>query len=88
MLRLPSAWLVLAGSLLLTFIGWKFLQDKERETAKAQFEARTSDVIERIQQRMKAYENVLRAGAALFDVMGTVDRNAWHDYVTSLQIHY
>ncbi len=86
MSRLPSAWLVLAGSLLLTAIGWKVVQDKERETAEAQFAARTNDVKERIQQRMQSYEYLLRGGAALYSASKSVDRNAWHDYVSSLRI--
>lgn len=80
------AWLVLAGSLFLTFIGWRIVESKEQEVMRAQFVARSSDVIERIQQRMQAYEYVLRGGAALFSAAGTVDRRAWHDYVSSLKI--
>ena len=90
-MRLPSVWipwLVLTGALLLTFFGYRFMQGKEHEVAEAQFAQRSADVIERIEQRMQAYEYVLRGGAALFDVMGTVDRNVWHDYVASLHIHH
>ena len=80
------AWLVFFVSLFLTFIGWRIVQNKEREVAQAQFVARTGDVVGRIEQRMQAYEYVLRGAAALFCASESVDRNAWHDYVSSLKI--
>lgn len=80
------AWLVLFASLFLTIIGWRIVENKEHEVMRAQFAARSGDVIERIQQRMQTYEYVLRGAAALFSAVGTVDRQAWHDYVSSLKI--
>lgn len=87
MLRLPSAWLILAGSLLLTVIGWNTVQDEEQETVHTQFVARSSDVVARIEQRMQAYEYVLRGAAALFGIGEMVDHTIWHDYVASLKLH-
>lgn len=87
--KLPSnwiAWLVLSGSLFLTLIGWRIAQNQEQEVMRAQFAARSGDVVQRIQQRMQTYEYVLRGAAALFAAARNVDRNAWHEYVASLKI--
>jgi CHASE1-domain containing sensor protein/signal transduction histidine kinase len=87
--RLPGAWvawLVLLVSLAVTTAGWRIAHNRGQDAARAQFEARSADVVRQIQQRMQAYEYVLRGGAALFAASENVDRDEWRTYVTSLKI--
>ena len=89
-IRFPGswvAWLVLFISLVVTVGGWQVARKNGQEAARAQFDARSGDVIEQIRQRMHAYEYVLRGGVALFAASQSVERDEWRDYVASLKIN-
>ncbi|HZW24984.1 MAG TPA: CHASE domain-containing protein [Gallionella sp.] len=87
--RLPAswiAWLVLGVSLSVTAVGWSVANKHAQEAARAQFDARSIDVIQQIQQRMHTYEYVLRGGAALFASSDSVGRAEWRHYVAGLKL--
>ncbi len=85
-LRAWFPWLVLVISLACTLAAWHFLRQAAAEKARINFEVRTQLMLEKVRQRMRAYEQVLLGGAALFAVRGTVDRHAWRTYVDALEI--
>lgn len=87
--RLPAswiAWLVLLVSLSVTAVGWFVANKHAQEAARAQFDARSIDVIQQIRQRMHTYEYVLRGGAALFASSDSVGRAEWRNYVAGLKL--
>jgi PAS domain S-box-containing protein len=79
-------WLVLAGGLALSF----FLQRSALENARLEQEQRFSyqvrEIALRIEQRMAAYEQVLRGVGGLFAATNEVDREQFRDYVASLRL--
>ena len=73
-------------SLLSTFFVWHTMAKGFQETVDARFQAVVQEVHERVQQRMRAYEQVLRGGQALFLTNGEVSRSQWARYVDSIRI--
>lgn len=79
-------WLILAGALGVT---WQVSQHEHRlaqAQLQAHFEYTQREVISRIEQRMGAYEQMLRGVQAHYVATGTVDRDALSDYVSTLQL--
>src|SRR5574337_634035 len=78
------AWALLAVGLSLTaFVSLQVKRHTEQmETERISFAA--DEVTLQISERLKAYTLVLRGGAGLFSVPGTVDRQRWKSYVDSL----
>ena len=66
--RLP--WLVLGLALIGTVAAWYMTRAAVLEAAKTGFDSTVSDAISKIQGRMRAYEQVLRGGVALFAAHG------------------
>lgn len=62
----PLPWLVLAASLALTYTAWRSERRGSERELQADFEYRVRGVGSRIEQRMQAYEQVLRGAAGLF----------------------
>ena len=81
--RLP--WLVLGLALIGTVAAWYMTRAAVLEAAKTGFDSTVSDAISKIQGRMRAYEQVLRGGVALFAAHGAVDRATWLQYVKDLR---
>jgi two-component system, NarL family, sensor histidine kinase UhpB len=82
--RLP--WVVLGLSLAGTLAAWYLTRVSVLETAKVRFDAAVNDSTAAIESRMRAYEQVLRGGAALVGARGVVDRSTWGRYVEDLRI--
>ncbi len=57
---------------------------QERVTERLDFAAH--DVAQQIEQRMRAYRQVLRGARALFDASDEVTREDWHAYVSALSL--
>lgn len=73
-------------SLLGTFFVWSTVARGVQETVDTRFQAIAQEVHERVQQRMRAYEQGLRGGQALFLTNGEVTRSQWARYVDSIRI--
>lgn len=80
------AWLVLVASLMLTVWAWRATEEDVRDDARAQFDARADELVWRIEQRLIAYQHVLRGGVALFNALGEVERQHWFEYVSQLEL--
>ena len=77
-------------SLAATAAMWR-VEVKEAELlARTRTNARVQELTVAIQNRMTAYEQVLRGGASLIATLGTLSRDQWRDYVTNLKVndHY
>lgn len=77
---------VLALSLAATVIVWRVADDLEQKAAHERFVGQAERATARIKNRMRAYEQVLRGGVALFAAFDTVTRDNWRDYVAGLDL--
>jgi diguanylate cyclase (GGDEF)-like protein/PAS domain S-box-containing protein len=80
---LPGLVLVLA--LALTWLVWDHEQHAARQELKAHFEHALSEAVSRIEQRMAAYNQILRGVQGLVRATGKPDRDSFHRYVDTLQ---
>jgi diguanylate cyclase (GGDEF)-like protein len=83
---LPPLAVLLLGALA-TFAMWRVEVREAEELAQTKALARVQEVTVAIQNRMTAYEQVLRGGASLIATLGTVTRDQWRDYVAQLNVH-
>ena len=79
-------WLVLVFSLCATLVSWHNIRGDEFEKAEVRFDAEIIEHISAIQNRMKAYEQMLRAGVAFINSSNNVDRGEWKIFAESLQV--
>ena len=84
--RSAVSWLVLACSLLLTLLAWDVSARSVRGRLRDQFTLRTDKVVRAIEQRMSAYEDVLRGGVALFMASRLVTRQEFADFFRYLDV--
>lgn len=85
-LRDRVAWLALALGLLATGASWALLQQDQQRRTQAEFQLRAERATAALRGRLLAYEQVLRGGAALFDITGAVSRKQWHTFVDRLRV--
>ncbi len=76
--------IVLLLSLTFTLWSWQTLKTNVTDVNYEQFELRVERLKFTIQQRMIAYEHLLRGGQSLFATLPTVTRQDWHEYVSNL----
>ena len=81
-----TAWLVLALSLTITGLGWFLASEAIEKRAAENFKFEVREAQERVESRMKQYEQVLRGGVALFDSQAEVTRAEWQVYTRSLDL--
>jgi PAS domain S-box-containing protein len=88
LLLLP--WLVLAISLAATHQLWRNGQNQVRQERQIQFDFRVRETLKLIEQRILAYEQVLRGVQGLFSASQSVDRGEFHQYAAALRLeeHY
>lgn len=79
--------LVLIISLSITLGGWQMVKTNATQVNQEQFESRAERLKFAIQNRMIAYEHVLRGGESLFASIPSVTRQDWHNYVANLHTH-
>src|SRR5690606_17040931 len=82
----PLAVLVLLICLLATFWGWLQARNQVEQEARSYFDSRVAQVLNAIQLRMRAYEQVLRGGVAFLYSSETVSRDEWRTYVEQLAL--
>ncbi len=76
--------LILAGSLGLTWTVWDHERRAARTELRTQFDFSLREAVSRVEQRMAAYEQMLRGVQGLFVATGTMDRDMLRAYVGSL----
>ncbi len=80
-------WVVVVGSLVLTFFAWNLAKNQVNDRVERQFDREAQRVIASIKERMKKYEDALWAGVALYETLdGQVTHENWVDYSTSISI--
>ncbi len=80
-------WIVLALDLIVTLGLWYFVNESVIEDAEKRFHFRGQEIETAIQERLKAYEQVLRGGVGLFNSTNLkVDRKTFKTYVENLKI--
>jgi PAS domain S-box-containing protein len=72
--------------LMLTLAGAQISRDRLERRREERFTRSVDEIAEAVDDRVAAYRQVLRGGAALFTASPDVGREGWHDYVTGLDI--
>jgi signal transduction histidine kinase len=65
---------------------WRGAVAETHSIAQERFDFKLAEAQFAIQQRLLAYQQILRGGVALFAARGEVSRGEWRDYVHALQI--
>jgi diguanylate cyclase (GGDEF)-like protein/PAS domain S-box-containing protein len=83
-------WLILASALGVTWLVWEHERQSSQQALRVQFDFALRESVSRVEQRMAAYEQMLRGVQGLFAATGTMDRDtldrsAFRDYVAALQ---
>jgi signal transduction histidine kinase len=80
-------WLILGLSLVLTFSAWYFSKGQVHDKNSEKFHRQADQVVELVQERMKAYENALWAGVAFTAANnGKVSYEQWLTYSSTLDL--
>ena len=85
-LRLPFLWLVLLIGFSATLFVWDLSNKDIARFAQERFDARAAQTVAAVEQRMRAYEQVLRGGVGLFRTAPTISRQQWHEYVEAAKL--
>ena len=79
---------VILLSLTLTLIAWLFSRSQVEEKIRFQFDRETTQIVERIRERMQTYEDALRGGASYIQgTGGSVSYKAWKSFTDDFKIH-
>jgi diguanylate cyclase (GGDEF)-like protein/PAS domain S-box-containing protein len=78
---------VLAASLGVTYLLWQHERENAVLDRQADFDFNLREISSRIEQRMAAYEKVLRGAQGLLAASGKVDREEFKIYVDTLQLN-
>jgi len=76
----------LAVSAGITYHLWEAANQTEERTLRSAFDFRARESTDRIQQRIRVYEQVLRATVGLFDAVKTVTRQGFRTYAQALRL--
>ncbi|WP_417689407.1 CHASE domain-containing protein [Pseudidiomarina sp.] len=80
-------WFVVFLSLALTLTAWHVTRTQAHEKAEALFKFQAGQVIELLQERMAKYEEALKAGVAMLQVLpAEMERKDWRIFAESLNI--
>jgi len=79
-------WLALASLLGITFLWWQYSRRVVEREALAEFNFRTQEIHSLLEQRMLAYEQVLRGVMGLFDSGRSVTREDYRNYISALRV--
>jgi PAS domain S-box-containing protein len=84
--RSPFLWLVLLIGFSTTFVVWRLSNRDIAEQTKERFDSRAEQIVTAVEQRMHAYEQVLRGGVGLFRTGPTITQHQWHEYVENVNL--
>lgn len=79
-------WLILAATLGVTWLAYDHEVQSARNELRAHFDFSLRETVSRVEQHMAAYEQMLRGVQGLYAATGTLNRNAFHDYVETLRL--
>ncbi len=79
--------LVLIISLIMTYVIWFMLDAGFNKGARRDFKDKAAEIVFQINEVLRDHEQVLRGGVGLFNANGTVTREQWRCYVSSLQFN-
>ena len=79
--RAPAAYVVLLGTLLLTWLAWYYVDQNVENRERARFYETVTMTQEAIDQRMGAYEDAMLDSRGLFYASSSVEQDEWRDYV-------
>ena len=80
-------WLVVLGSLVLTFFSWHYLSSDKEARIQGQFERESDRVIDLVNERMRKYEDALWSGVALIKTSDDdIDFETWQRYADNINI--
>lgn len=79
-------WLVLAATLLVTWLIWDHERQINRDALRSQFDFALKETVSRVEQRAAAYEQMLRGVQGLVSTTNLKDRVSIHRYVETLQL--
>lgn len=79
-------WMILAVTLFVTWLLWEHECRAGRKEIRGQFDFSLRDTVSRVEQRVAAYEQMLRGFQALFATTGLRNRAAIRRYVETLQL--
>ncbi|MES2818684.1 MAG: CHASE domain-containing protein [Pseudomonadota bacterium] len=79
-------WAALLVSLGLTVLAWHFVASAAQAQANNRFEYLVSDIQQRIDERLKAYVQVLHSAQGLFSASTSVEREEWRAFVSAQQV--
>jgi diguanylate cyclase (GGDEF)-like protein/PAS domain S-box-containing protein len=82
--RIP--WVVLALSIAVTGLAWYTASQSVSERARARFDDMAHQAHSTILNRMEHYQQILIGGRGLFTASRSVERDAWREYVHSLDL--
>ena len=77
--------LILAVSLGLTWMVWDHERQAARKELQAQFDFSLREAVSRVEQRMAAYEQMLRGVQGLYSASDSIGRENFKSYVKSLE---
>ncbi len=78
--------LILVVALGITWLAWNHEHQVSRVGLRSQFDSSLREAASRIEQRMAAYEQILRGVQGLLATTGMFDRSALRDYVNTIQL--
>jgi len=80
-------WLVLACSLVITFMLWRAEEHAVMQEAEAHFQTKTRDIESAVAFRMHDYQLMLQGCVGLFNASASVKRHEWKIYAQSIDPH-
>jgi PAS domain S-box-containing protein len=83
--RMGAPYLVLAISVVPTLLTYQRVRDAVEERDRARFHAEVKAMVDAIRERLRHYEEELRALKALY-ATGTPDAEAWRNYVVTIDL--
>lgn len=80
------AWGILAFCLTATILATLYMKNDVEQSARQEFIFACDEIEAKIDDRLKAHEQILLAGAAFFDSSEQVTRKQWHNFVKRLNL--
>ncbi|MDY0055710.1 MAG: CHASE domain-containing protein [Methyloversatilis sp.] len=74
------------GAMLAVHLVWNEIDRRHRERVEERLAFQARDITQQVEQRMRAYRQVLRGARALFDASDNVTRDDWTIYVGALSL--
>lgn len=81
-------WLVLTASLMITYHLWNNAQREPERDLQKNFNYRVLEIVNRLDERILSYEQVLAGVQALFTSTGNVGRDEFRSYISALHLDH